>query len=94
MSKQPNAAQSAPSTTEAETTSVLIAGAGPIGLTPALELDRHGVDSLLIERNTSTTKHPKMDITNGRSMELYRRLGLADDLRQVAVPADHPIKVT
>jgi 2-polyprenyl-6-methoxyphenol hydroxylase-like FAD-dependent oxidoreductase len=73
---------------------VLIAGAGPVGLTLALELEHHGVDALLVERNTTTTRHPKMDITNGRSMELFRRLGVSDYLRKVAVPADHPMVVT
>jgi 2-polyprenyl-6-methoxyphenol hydroxylase-like FAD-dependent oxidoreductase len=41
---------------------------------------------MLVERNPSTTCHPKMDITNARSMELFRRLALADQLRAVAVP--------
>lgn len=45
-----------------------------------------GVRCMLVERNPSTTRHPKMDITNGRSMELFRRLGVADKLRAVAVP--------
>src|ERR1700761_8461112 len=72
---------------------VLIAGGGPVGLTLALTLARHGVPALLVERNPETTKHPKMDITNGRSMELYRQLGVADDLRKVAVPEDHPFDV-
>lgn len=73
---------------------VLIAGAGPVGLTLALELERHGVDALLVERNPATTRHPKMDITNGRSMELFRRLGVSDYLRKIAVPTDHPMVVT
>jgi 2-polyprenyl-6-methoxyphenol hydroxylase-like FAD-dependent oxidoreductase len=73
---------------------ILVVGAGPVGLTLALELERLGVEALLIERNQTTTRHPKMDITNGRSMEFYRRLGIAEDLRKVAVPADHPRKVT
>jgi 2-polyprenyl-6-methoxyphenol hydroxylase-like FAD-dependent oxidoreductase len=73
---------------------VLIAGAGPVGLTLALELEHHGIGALLVERNTSTTRHPKMDITNGRSMELFRRLGVADYLRKVAIPADHDTVVT
>ncbi|WP_265443126.1 FAD-dependent monooxygenase [Flexivirga meconopsidis] len=77
-----------------EETDVLIAGAGPVGLTLALELELHGITTLLAERNTRTTRHPKMDVTNGRSMELYRRLGVADELRKVAVPTDHRIKVT
>lgn len=69
---------------------VLIIGAGPVGLTLGHELDHHGIDSVIVEKNATPTRHPKMDITNGRSMELYRRLGIADDLRTVAVPADHP----
>jgi 2-polyprenyl-6-methoxyphenol hydroxylase-like FAD-dependent oxidoreductase len=73
---------------------VLIAGGGPVGLTLALTLARHGVAAMLVERNPSTTTHPKMDITNGRSMELFRHLGVADELRSVAVPEDHPFDVS
>ncbi|MEV5836917.1 FAD-dependent monooxygenase [Nocardia sp. NPDC052112] len=80
--------------TPAETTAVLVVGAGPVGLTLALELDRHGVDTVLVERNATSTRHPKMDITNGRSMELYRRLGVADELRKVAIPDGTRTRVT
>lgn len=73
---------------------VLIAGGGPVGLTLALALARQGVAAVLVERNPSTTTHPKMDITNGRSMELFRHLGVADELRRVAVPEDHPFDVS
>lgn len=83
-----------PDAPPAETTSVLVVGAGPVGLTLAMELDHHGVDVLLVERNPATTRHPKMDVTNGRSMELYRRLGVADELRKVAIPGDRPTRVT
>lgn len=55
-------------------------------MTLARTLALFGVRCLLVERNATTTRHPKMDITNGRSMELFRRLGLADRLRAVAVP--------
>ena len=65
---------------------VLIAGGGPVGLTLSLELAHFGVKSLVAERNATTTSHPKMDLTNGRSMELFRRIGLADKLRAVGVP--------
>lgn len=73
---------------------VLIAGGGPVGLTLALTLAQYGVPTTLVERNPSTTTHPKMDITNGRSMELFRHLGVADELREVAVPEDHPFDVS
>lgn len=77
-----------------EKTPVLVVGGGPVGLMTALELNYHGVDAILIERNETTTRHPKMDITNGRSMELFRRLGVIDKLRAEAVPEDHRMSVT
>lgn len=76
-----------------ENTPVLIAGGGPVGLMMALELDFHGIDAILIERNPTTTRHPKMDITSGRSMELFRRLGVIDQLRDAAVSEDHIMSV-
>lgn len=76
-----------------EQTDVVIAGAGPVGLMLALELHRHGVKVLLVERNPSTTTYPKMDITNGRSMELFRRLGISEEMRSYAVSPDNPFAV-
>ena len=72
---------------------VLVAGGGPVGMTCALALAQHGIRSVLLERNRETTRHPKMDITNGRSMELFRRLGLAERLRNVGVPESHSMDV-
>lgn len=62
--------------------SVLVVGAGPVGLVTAFQLAKRGIRTILVERNLETTKWPKMDITNVRSMELLDRLGLADDLRK------------
>jgi 2-polyprenyl-6-methoxyphenol hydroxylase-like FAD-dependent oxidoreductase len=72
---------------------VLIAGGGPVGMTLANVLAHFGIRSMLVEKNTTTTRHPKMDITNSRSMELFRRFGLSGALRNVAVPEDHPFDV-
>jgi 2-polyprenyl-6-methoxyphenol hydroxylase-like FAD-dependent oxidoreductase len=77
-----------------ETTQVLIVGGGPVGLTMARVLASFGVRSILVERNETTTSHPKMDITNGRSMELFRRAGLVEVLRAAAVPESHPFDVS
>ena len=49
---------------------VLIAGGGPVGMTLAKTLASFGIECMLVEKNPSTTRHPKMDITNSRSMEL------------------------
>ncbi len=74
--------------------SVLVAGGGPVGLTLARDLARRGVDCMLVERNFTTTRHPKMDNTNVRSMELFGLAGLEPRLRAVAVPEDHPFDVS
>jgi 2-polyprenyl-6-methoxyphenol hydroxylase-like FAD-dependent oxidoreductase len=75
-------------------TQVVIAGGGPVGMTLAYVLAHYGVRSILLERNETTTRHPKMDITNSRSMELFRRVGLADKLRAVAVAESQPFDVS
>jgi 2-polyprenyl-6-methoxyphenol hydroxylase-like FAD-dependent oxidoreductase len=74
-------------------TKVLIAGGGPTGLVLAAELSRHGVPSVVAERNEHTTLFPKMDITNGASMELLRRLGVDAELRAVGVGPEHSFDV-
>jgi len=74
-------------------TPVLIAGGGPVGMTLALNLARYAIRSVLLERNPETTRHPKMDLTNGRSMELFRRLGLVERLRDAGVPRTSPFDI-
>jgi len=73
---------------------VLIAGGGPVGMSTALELARRGIRCMVVERNETTTRHPKMDITNARSMELFRRMGIVPQLRAAAVAPDHPFDVS
>lgn len=60
---------------------LLIVGAGPVGLALSLELSRFGVAHRLISANTGTSTHPKCNTTNARSMEHFRRLGIADRVR-------------
>ncbi|VWX50024.1 FAD-dependent monooxygenase [Novosphingobium sp. 9U] len=72
---------------------VLIAGGGPVGMALALNLARYGVRSMLVERNPTTTRHPKMDLTNGRSMELFHRLGLDEKLRDAGVPRENAFDI-
>ncbi|MGH3761836.1 FAD-dependent monooxygenase [Actinophytocola sp.] len=70
-------------------TPVLVVGAGPVGATLALELAHHGITSVVVDRARHASRHPKMDFLNARSMELLRRLGLTDAIRDRGVPADH-----
>ena len=59
-----------------------------MGLILARVLSHHGVKSLLLERYETTTSWPKMDLTNPRPMELFRKIGLADELRKQGVDPD------
>jgi 2-polyprenyl-6-methoxyphenol hydroxylase-like FAD-dependent oxidoreductase len=74
-------------------TDVLIVGAGPTGLTLAIDLGRRGVNCILIEQKDAPAFLPKMERINARTMEIYRRMGLADRIRAAGLPADCPMDV-
>jgi len=74
-------------TTRENSAPVLIVGAGPVGLTLAIDLAQRGVPCTIIERRSAPLFLPKMDRTNARSMEIYRRLGLAEKIRAASYPA-------
>ncbi|QBD76448.1 FAD-dependent oxidoreductase [Ktedonosporobacter rubrisoli] len=65
-----------------EKTSVLIAGGGLVGLSAALFLLQQGIKPVLIERHIGTSIHPRSRGLNGLSMELFRPLGLEEEIRQ------------
>jgi len=74
-------------------TQVLIVGSGPVGLTLALDLGLRGVHCILIERNEACIELPKMERCNARTMEIYRRLGIAEEIRDAGLPRDAPMDV-
>ena len=74
-------------------TQVLIVGAGPVGLTLAVDLGRRGVRCTLIERKPAPQRLPKMERCNARTMEIFRRMGLAERVRVAGLPADIPMDV-
>lgn len=79
--------------TETET-EVLVVGAGPVGLSLAIELGRRGIRTLVIEKAPRVGRSPRAKTTNVRSMEHMRRWGLAEAIRQAApLPAGHANRV-
>ncbi len=72
---------------------VVIAGAGPVGATLALDLAVNGVESLLLEERHDFPPNPKCNTTNARSMEHFRRLGCADEIRRSGLPLAHATDV-
>ncbi|HWK10596.1 MAG TPA: FAD-dependent monooxygenase, partial [Vicinamibacterales bacterium] len=72
---------------------VLIIGAGPVGLTLAIDLGRRGVRCLLVEQKPAPEFLPKMERCNARTMEIFRRMGVADAIRRAGLRADVPMDV-
>lgn len=74
-------------------TEVLIAGGGPFGLMLACELGRRGVRTLLVDAKPGTAFNPQANATQARTMEHFRRLGFAGEIRRQGLPPDHPTDI-
>src|SRR6187455_1485443 len=73
------------------TTRVLVIGAGPVGLTLAMDLALRGISVTAVEtRAAGEPPSVKCNHVSARSMEIFRRLGLAHKLRNTGLPADYP----
>src|SRR6201995_2328833 len=70
---------------------VLIVGAGPVGLTLAIDLAWRGINVTVVEtRAPAAPPEPKCNHVAARTMEIFRRLGLAEKVRNAGLPADYP----
>ncbi len=70
---------------------VLITGAGSVGLTLAIDLAWRGIDVTVVEtRRPGEPPEPKCNHVAARTMEIFRRLGLAEKVRNAGLPADYP----
>ena len=70
-------------------TPILIVGGGPVGMNMALNLAYWETPCLIVNDQPDTPKHPQGNSHNARTMENYRRLGIADEIRTVGLPPDH-----
>jgi 2-polyprenyl-6-methoxyphenol hydroxylase-like FAD-dependent oxidoreductase len=70
---------------------VLIVGAGPVGLTLAIDLAWRGIGVTVVEtRARAAPPEPKCNHVAARTMEIFRRLGVAGKVRNAGLPADYP----
>lgn len=68
---------------------VAVAGGGPCGLVLALELGRRGVRTVVLNDRPGTSPHPQANATQARTMEHFRRLGVAERVRRAGLPSDY-----
>jgi 2-polyprenyl-6-methoxyphenol hydroxylase-like FAD-dependent oxidoreductase len=70
---------------------VLTAGAGPVGLSLAIELAYRGIRCLVVEQSDGSVEFPTTNLANTRTVEHLRRWGIADRMRfESGYPTDYP----
>ncbi len=72
-------------------TSVLIAGAGPVGLALACELGLRGIDCIVAEKRDGKLHVPKMSLVSAGSMEYCRRWGISEQVRTAVWSENHAL---
>lgn len=72
----------------------LIIGGGPVGLALAIDLGLRGVPAILVNDGLETARNPKCNYSNARTMEHFRRLGIAAEVRQSGLGVDLPRTVS
>ena len=71
-------------------TPVLIVGAGPVGLTLAIDLASRGIDVTMTEiRRAGEPPNVKCNQVSARSMEIFRELGLSEKIRDTGLPPEY-----
>ena len=71
-------------------TRVLIVGGGPVGTTLAMDLAWRGIDVVVAEqRHRGEPPSVKCNHVAARTMEIFRRLGVAQRVRDAGLPHDH-----
>lgn len=59
----------------------------------ANELGRRGIATVLVDQNSGTTRNAAANATQARTMEHFRRLGFADEVRSLGLPPEFPTDV-
>jgi 2,4-dichlorophenol 6-monooxygenase len=69
-------------------TDVFIVGSGPAGSTAALALSTYGISNVLVTKHRWLADTPRAHVTNQRTFEILRDLGVEAEARAFAVPEE------
>lgn len=69
-------------------TDVLIVGVGPAGAASAALLSKYGIDNIVINKFAWTARTPRAHITNQRTMEVLRDLGVEEQAKKLSAPRE------
>ena len=75
-------------TTNYVETDVVVVGSGPAGASAALALSRLGISNIMLTKYRWTANTPRAHITNQGAMEVFRDLGVEEQVLQDATPHD------
>lgn len=67
-------------------TDVLIVGSGPSGATAALALSTYGIPNIVVTKYRWLADTPRAHVTNSRTFEVLRDLGVEEEANALAVP--------
>ncbi|WP_169251799.1 FAD-dependent monooxygenase [Brevibacterium sp. 'Marine'] len=71
--------------------SILVVGAGPVGTCLAIDAGLRGVDVTVVEsRSAEDPPDAKCNTIASRTMEIFRRFGIADQVREAGLPDAYP----
>ncbi|GAE28557.1 FAD-binding monooxygenase [Halalkalibacter wakoensis JCM 9140] len=65
---------------------VVIVGGGPVGLSASIMLSKLGIKHILFEKHPGTSIHPKAVGLNQRTIEIFRNLGIEEEVYKIAAP--------
>ncbi len=75
-------------------TTIAVAGAGPVGMSLAIDAAMRGADVVVLEaRQAGEPPSSKCNTVAARTLEIFRRLGVADAVRAAGLPDDYPTDV-
>jgi 2,4-dichlorophenol 6-monooxygenase len=66
-------------------TEVLVIGSGPAGSTTALLLSTYGIKNIVVTKYRWLAETPRAHITNQRALEIFRDMGVEEDVKRLAV---------